>query len=112
LHPPPRRTMNYGAQNATLCSCWICLPPPTFDLIENAIQNNFDGSFRTRFDSSNLLPRIKSFLPIQLSFFRGTRLLADQAWIKWAHTTRKCLLWKTMTTECLEKTFKLIQKQR
>ncbi|MFV8334154.1 TIGR04283 family arsenosugar biosynthesis glycosyltransferase [Flavobacterium sp. XS1P32] len=81
LHSPLKGRagqMNYGAQNATGTVYFFvhadCLPPPTFfDLIENAIQNNFDcGSFRTRFDSSNLLLRINSFFTqFNYLFFRG-----------------------------------------
>ena len=81
LHSPLKGRagqMNYGAQNATGMVLFFvhadCLPPPTFfDLIENALQNNFDcGSFRTRFDSSNLLLRINSFFTqFNYLFFRG-----------------------------------------
>ncbi len=70
--------MNYGAQNATGTVYFFvhadCLPPPTFfDLIKNVIQDNYDcGSFRTRFDSSNLLLRINSFFTqFNYLFFRG-----------------------------------------
>nr|WP_309756973.1 TIGR04283 family arsenosugar biosynthesis glycosyltransferase [Flavobacterium sp.] len=81
LHSPLKGRagqMNYGAQNATGTVYFFvhadCLPPLSFfDLIENAIQNNFDcGSFRTRFDSSNLLLRINSFFTqFNYLFFRG-----------------------------------------
>jgi glycosyltransferase involved in cell wall biosynthesis len=94
LHSPLKGRagqMNYGAQNATGTVYFFvhadCLPPPTFfDLIENAIQNNFDcGSFRTRFDSSNLLLRINSFFTqFNYLFFRGDQgILNQKHGIKW-----------------------------
>ena len=51
-----------------------CLPTPAFfDLIANALQEDFDcGSFRTQFDSSNFLLQVNSFFTrFNYLFFRG-----------------------------------------